>query len=165
MAFRPQKVKNMITSIPAAAAPEAIMKDAMTLSRSPLRTTSVSLFFFSIILSLLEFDLFNSPLRQRLDQHRAFCQSIAHYSAQQIECLDETLIGKRILDHGAFAVRDHHAAFAQNFQMTRNQWLRHLQIRREFSYIAGRLRELVQNENTVRVRQSGTDFGMQLSNL
>ena len=39
--FNPQKVKNMVTGLPIAAAPFAMIKDANTLSRSPLNTISV----------------------------------------------------------------------------------------------------------------------------
>ena len=39
--FSPQKVKNMVTLRPMAAAPFAIMKAAMVLSRSPEKTTKV----------------------------------------------------------------------------------------------------------------------------
>ena len=37
----PQNVKNIVTGLPMAAAPFAIMKDAMALSRSPLNTIIV----------------------------------------------------------------------------------------------------------------------------
>ncbi len=43
MVLRPQKVKNMVTCIPMAAAPVAMMKAAITRSISPLRTTIVTL--------------------------------------------------------------------------------------------------------------------------
>ena len=43
--FRPQKVKKMVTFRPMAAAPLAIMKAAMVLSKSPLNTTKVLSFW------------------------------------------------------------------------------------------------------------------------
>ncbi|MNN71593.1 hypothetical protein D3C81_1875460 [compost metagenome] len=39
MTFKPQKVKNIVTFLPLAAAPFAIIKDAIALSKSPLKTT------------------------------------------------------------------------------------------------------------------------------
>ncbi|MNN21619.1 hypothetical protein D3C81_1349480 [compost metagenome] len=39
MTFNPQKVKNIVTFFPLAAAPLAIIKDAIALSKSPLKTT------------------------------------------------------------------------------------------------------------------------------
>ena len=45
MACRPQKVKNMVTSIPEAAAPVAMMKAAIRRSMSPLNTTIESRFW------------------------------------------------------------------------------------------------------------------------
>ena len=42
-AFNPQKVKNIVTSSPMAAAPLAMMNAAMTLSKSPLKTMTVFL--------------------------------------------------------------------------------------------------------------------------
>jgi hypothetical protein len=43
MVFNPQKVKNIVTFIPIAAAPVAMMKAAIARSRSPLRSTMVTL--------------------------------------------------------------------------------------------------------------------------
>ncbi|MNW64450.1 hypothetical protein D3C74_427330 [compost metagenome] len=39
--FSPQKVKNIVTCLPIAAAPEAMIKEAIVLSRSPLNTIIV----------------------------------------------------------------------------------------------------------------------------
>ena len=39
--FRPQKVKNIVTSLPMAAAPLAMMNAAIALSKSSLKTTRV----------------------------------------------------------------------------------------------------------------------------
>jgi hypothetical protein len=47
--FRPQKVKNMVTSSPMAAAPLAMMKAAMTRSKSPLNRMIVFLVVVSTI--------------------------------------------------------------------------------------------------------------------
>ncbi|MPN53329.1 hypothetical protein SDC9_200993 [bioreactor metagenome] len=41
--FNPQKVKNIVTFLPIEAAPLAIIKDAIALSKSPLKTTIVLL--------------------------------------------------------------------------------------------------------------------------
>jgi hypothetical protein len=45
IACKPQNVKNIVTSIPEAAAPVAIIKAAISLSISPLKTTIESLLF------------------------------------------------------------------------------------------------------------------------
>jgi len=39
--FRPQNVKNNVTSLPMAAAPLAMINEAIALSKSPLKTTIV----------------------------------------------------------------------------------------------------------------------------
>jgi len=48
--FNPQKVKNIVTFFPIAAAPLAIIKEAIALSKSPLNTTMVLLSFSDISL-------------------------------------------------------------------------------------------------------------------
>jgi hypothetical protein len=51
MTFNPQKVKNIVTSIPMLAAVVAMMKLARALSKSPLKTTMVTFSFSVIVLS------------------------------------------------------------------------------------------------------------------
>src|SRR4030043_311199 len=51
MMFNPQKVKNMVTSIPILAAVVAIMNAAIALSKSPLNTTMVNFSFSAMTIS------------------------------------------------------------------------------------------------------------------
>jgi hypothetical protein len=54
MALQPQKVKNIDTSIPMAAAPLAIMKTAMALSKSPDNRNDRNIVFRDALFDFLE---------------------------------------------------------------------------------------------------------------
>src|ERR1035438_5808397 len=80
--LRPQKVKNIVTSSPIAAAPFAIMKAAIALSRSPLKTISVFL-LVSIAYRLSGASGLEGPEQVvgdvvRTEEHTSELQSLRH---------------------------------------------------------------------------------------
>src|SRR5450759_710855 len=140
-ARRPQNVKNMVTSIPMAAPPVAMMNAPNNLSKSPLMATIVIFFLRSMTSGISSFPpwvgrcISRSPCQAAVSAvlsvgHRGvdhvllLAERLCHGLADEVERGKDLGVGDGVEDMGALATCTDHAFAAQDSEVLRQVGLR-----------------------------------------
>ena len=92
-------------------------------------------------------------------------RAVAQDGPQQVEGLDQALVGQAVFHVRTLPDGAHQTALAQQLEMARDRRLGEAQLRREAADVAGPLREGVEHHDAARVRECGAQLGVELVNF